>query len=83
MAVFYCIPLENGLRTETYSGSNHEEKKDCCVDGIMRTLWPESARELYRPSECRLSAMLVPNFADKAVSRSQRGGSLMALSSFF
>jgi hypothetical protein len=29
-----------------------------------RTPWPESASELYQPSDCRLSAKLVPNFAD-------------------
>jgi hypothetical protein len=32
---------------------------------IQKTLWPESARELYRPSGCRLSVKLVPTFADK------------------
>jgi hypothetical protein len=26
--------------------------------------WPESARELYRPRDRRLLAMLVPNFAE-------------------
>jgi hypothetical protein len=29
------------------------------------TLWPESANELYRPSDRRLSAKLVPTFADE------------------
>jgi hypothetical protein len=29
------------------------------------TLWPESASELYRPSDHRLSAKLVPTFADR------------------
>jgi hypothetical protein len=28
-------------------------------------LWPESVSELYRPSESRLSAKLVPTFADR------------------
>jgi hypothetical protein len=28
------------------------------------TPWPESAKELYRPSDHRLSAKLVPTFAD-------------------
>jgi hypothetical protein len=40
-----------------------------------RTPWPESARELYQPSDHRLSAKSVPTFADRGVSRSQRGGS--------
>jgi hypothetical protein len=30
-----------------------------------QTPWPESASELYRPSNCRLLAKLVPAFADK------------------
>jgi hypothetical protein len=29
------------------------------------TPWPESASELYRPSDRRLSAKLVPTFADR------------------
>jgi hypothetical protein len=29
------------------------------------TPWTESANELYRPSDCRLSAKLVPTFANK------------------
>jgi hypothetical protein len=32
---------------------------------IIQTPWPESASELYRPSDHRLSAKLVPNFADR------------------
>jgi hypothetical protein len=30
-----------------------------------KTLWPESASELYRSSNGRLSATLVPTFADR------------------
>jgi hypothetical protein len=30
-----------------------------------RTPWPEFASELYRPSDLRLSVMLVPTFADR------------------
>jgi hypothetical protein len=30
-----------------------------------QTLWPESASELYRPSDHRLSAKLVSTFADR------------------
>jgi hypothetical protein len=29
------------------------------------TLWPESASELYRPNDSRLSAKLVPTFANR------------------
>jgi hypothetical protein len=44
-----------------------------------QTPWPESGSELYRPSHRRLSAKLVPTFADRGVSRSQRGGSPTAV----
>jgi CBS-domain-containing membrane protein len=30
-----------------------------------KTPWPESASELYRPSDRRLSEKLVPTFADR------------------
>jgi hypothetical protein len=32
---------------------------------VTITPWPESANELYRPSDRRLSAKLVPTFADR------------------
>jgi hypothetical protein len=41
-----------------------------------KTQWPEYASELYRPSDRRLSAKLVPTFADREVPRGQRDGSL-------
>jgi hypothetical protein len=34
-------------------------------DSIKKTPWPESASELYRLSDCRLSAKLVQSFADR------------------
>jgi hypothetical protein len=37
----------------------------CDADGTKKTLWPESASELYRPSDRRLSARLMPTFADR------------------
>jgi hypothetical protein len=45
--------------------------------------WPESARELYGPSDRPLSAKLVPTFANRGVSRSQSGGSPTAVFSAF
>jgi hypothetical protein len=48
-----------------------------------QTPWPESASELYRPSDRRLSAKLIPTFADRGVQRSQRGGSPAAVISVF
>jgi hypothetical protein len=41
-----------------------------------QTLWPESGSELYRPSDRRLSAKLVPTFMGREVLRGQRDGSL-------
>jgi hypothetical protein len=46
---------------------------------IQQTPWPESASELYRPSDRRLLAKLVTTFADRGMSRSQRGGSPMVV----
>jgi hypothetical protein len=49
----------------------------------QQTLSPESANELYQPSDRSLSAKLVPTFADRGVSSSKRGGSPMAVISVF
>jgi hypothetical protein len=35
------------------------------IKHIKRTAWSESAREVYRPSENRLSVKLLPTFADR------------------
>jgi hypothetical protein len=40
-----------------YIASNLLKKKE--------TPWPKSARELYRPRDCHLSAKLVPTFANR------------------
>jgi hypothetical protein len=48
-----------------------------------QTPWSESASELYRPSDRRLSAKLVPTFANRGVSRGQSDGSLTAEISVF
>jgi hypothetical protein len=40
----------------------------CCtglVSEKKKTAWPESASELYRPSDRHLSAKLLPTFADR------------------
>jgi hypothetical protein len=49
---------------------------------IIKTPWSESASELYRPSDPRLSAKLVPTFADRGVVRGQCGRSLRPNSRF-
>jgi hypothetical protein len=46
------------------------------------TPWSESASELYRPSDLRLSAKWVPTFTDRGVPRYQRDGSLRPYSRF-
>jgi hypothetical protein len=43
----------------TYLTTQHTQTK--------QTLWPESASELCQPSDSRLSAKLVPTFADRGV----------------
>jgi hypothetical protein len=45
-------------------------------DNRKKNPWSESANELYRLSDRRLSAKLVPTFADRGVPRGQRDGSL-------
>jgi hypothetical protein len=32
---------------------------------LLQTPWPESTSEIYRPTDRRLSAKLVPTFADR------------------
>jgi hypothetical protein len=41
---------------------------------INLTPWSESDSEVYGPSDLRLSAKLVPTFADRGVSRGQPNG---------
>jgi hypothetical protein len=48
-----------------------------------KTSLPQSANELYRPSDRRLSAKLVPTFGDRWMSLSQRGGYPTAIISIF
>jgi hypothetical protein len=43
---------------------------------LKKTPWPQSASELHRPSDRRLSAKLVPTFCGQRVPRGQRGKSL-------
>jgi hypothetical protein len=50
------------------------------VTSTIVTPWSESVSELCRPSGRHLSAKLVPTFANRGVSHSQRGGSLQPYS---
>jgi hypothetical protein len=47
---------------------------------LKETPWSESASEPYRLNDRRLSAKLVPTFADRGVPRGQRDGSLLPYS---
>jgi hypothetical protein len=58
----------NGTGTDSASVLGYHEREDL----NKKTPWPESASELYRLSDHRSSAKLVPTFADSG----QRGGSL-------
>jgi hypothetical protein len=72
MASTYCGVVDLHLsREQQHLAQMLSETKQ-----TKQTPWPVSARELYRPSNRRLSAKLVLTFADRRVSRSQRGGSL-------
>jgi hypothetical protein len=51
----------------------------CTILPSKQIPWPESASELYRSGDRSLSPKLVPSFAERAVSRIQRGGSLTEL----
>jgi hypothetical protein len=51
----FVIGLGTGFRNETTRNS----------EDTIKTPWPESASELYWPSDRRLSAKLVPTFEDK------------------
>jgi hypothetical protein len=66
-----CIPAAYGQRTDWYPEGLHGVKSmkwnyfTVCPYEIKKTLWPESASELYRSSDGRLSAKLLPTFLDK------------------
>jgi hypothetical protein len=49
---------------------------------LKKTLWSESASELYRPSDHRLSAKWLPTFCGERVPRGQPDGSLLPYSQF-
>jgi hypothetical protein len=49
------------------------------ITNKTKTPLPESASELYRSSDRYLSDKLVPTFADRGISRSQRSGSPTAV----
>jgi hypothetical protein len=60
-------------------------KKECKVifKENKHTPWPESESELHLPRDRRLSAKSMPTFADRSVSRGQRGGFPTAVISIF
>jgi hypothetical protein len=50
--------------TELDSRMRHEDGYERWMDKAKKAPWPESASELYRPSNRRLSEKLVPTFVD-------------------
>jgi hypothetical protein len=60
---------------ENNKNKNRKEAREK-IHNEGETPWRESASELYRPSDRRLSAKLVLTFTDREVSRGQHGGSL-------
>jgi hypothetical protein len=54
----------NRLRGNTKSGTTIYKVTDVIV-AVIKTSWTEYACELYRSSDRRLSAKLVPTFADR------------------
>jgi hypothetical protein len=61
----------------------HMSKRVRKIMLTLKTPWPESAGELYRPSDRRLLTELAPTFADRRVPRGQRDGSLRSYSRIF
>jgi hypothetical protein len=72
---FIAIAVGNQARSHsTRFMSTHEHfKNPSCVK--LMVAWPKSASELYRPSDRRLSAKLVPTFYGQNLPRGQRNGS--------
>jgi hypothetical protein len=76
---------EQGDRYDIYTTFNEDWFRHSQVDeGGTLTPWPESARELYRPSNGRLSAKLVTTVAEilRPYSRFSRPEPLYFFSSF-
>jgi hypothetical protein len=81
-----CLPATH-LKKETDPVSITDKVQNPAIQvGVFvshitkkQTPCPDSASELCRPSDRRLSAKLVLTFADRRVSRSQRGGSPTAV----
>jgi hypothetical protein len=63
------MKISENIRSLTISSifKNLNDEKWKALENIKQTKtpWPESASELYRPSDRRLSAKLVPTFADR------------------
>jgi hypothetical protein len=74
VAIFIWLRVLRGWTLNEFLLFNSKQKQTPC---------PESASELYRPSDHRFSAKLVPSSADRGVSRSQLGGSPTAVISVF
>jgi hypothetical protein len=56
-------PLHRYHRIMLCPSADHQTKAFAII--LKKTLWSESASELYRPSDRRLSAKQLPTFADR------------------
>jgi hypothetical protein len=74
----FSVEVDNTLPNKMMGGFGLEshEPWDHALDAKQTNKRPKSMRELYQPSDLRLSAKLVPTLADKGVSRSQMANPL-------
>jgi hypothetical protein len=61
----YAVWISNIINRVVISTDLYSEGLVFESDVSDKAPWPESASELYRPSDRRLSAKLVPTFADR------------------
>jgi hypothetical protein len=63
--MFYSLHITP--RLGCYVDGNYKSKTESSIQLLTnkQTPWPESANELYRPSDHRLSANLMPTFAER------------------
>jgi hypothetical protein len=64
--ILHQLNKYHGCKAHTYHGINSSLGFSCKIRTKLKnqTPWPESASELYRPSDRRLSAKSAPTFSD-------------------
>jgi hypothetical protein len=61
----FTVRMEGGSIVSSYAPQIVSSYSPKLSSELNLTTWPESARELYRPTDRRLSVKLVPTFADR------------------